>query len=120
MSLSERHLGQALFCAAEVHRARRDGKQPGVKPWNAELIRALELELAVSRSRRDEIGDLSPTEHEEWIGTRDAATRLGWTARQVQRRAADLAGYRTSAGWIFPAAAVEECAEAMTDGRTVA
>ena len=119
MILEKAEVRQLLYCCAEELRARARGKHPGPQPWLSRLVRRLELEVALSRSRQDEGGETSCSNH-EWICTRDAATRLGWTARQVQRRAADLEGRKTSAGWIFPAAAVDEYAEAMTDGRTVA
>jgi hypothetical protein len=120
MSLDERFLERALWCANQELHARRNGKHPGMLPWNAELVRALELELAVSRSRQDVVVGVQLSKHEEWIITRDAAVILGWTARQVQRRASDLEGRKTSAGWIFPASVVHEYAEEMTNGRNIA
>lgn len=117
MTLDERFLRLALWCANQELTARRGGKTPGVQPWNAELVRALKLELAVSGSRQDDVVGVQLSKHEEWIGCRDAATILGWTTRQVQRRASGLEGRKTSAGWIFPASVVEEYAKGLTNDR---
>lgn len=99
MSLSEKHIRLALSCAYEELEARRRGKTPGVQPWNAELIRALELELAVSPRRQTDGQVDACLEHEhddEWIGSRQAAAILGWHERKVQRLAADLDGQKIS------------------------
>jgi hypothetical protein len=116
MNLSDDEVRQSFYCASEVLRARRRGAGP-VLPWLVKLVRRYELELATSRSRQDHAGGMQPLDHEKWIGTREAAAILGWTSRQVQRRAADLEGRKSSAGWIFLASNVIEYSEGLTHAR---
>ena len=119
MILDDDEVRQSLYCCSEVLRARRRGAGP-VSQWLVRLVRRYELEVATSRSRQPECDGVQPLKH-EWIGTREAATVLGWTRRQVQRRAADLEGWKTSAGWIFPADVVLEYAqEGLSDARNSA
>jgi hypothetical protein len=123
MRLTPRLLRLALWCARQELDARRAGKPPGVQPWNAELVRALELELAVSRSRQSAEADDACSDHDEWISTREAARLLRWDMRRVQRHASDLDGRRCRCGLgglIFRAPAVREYAEELTDGRDIA
>lgn len=119
MSLTERQLEQAIWCAGQELGARRAGKPPGVRPWNAELIRALELELATaSSSRQDGCRDPSDSDHEDqFIGSVRAARILGWTVRQVQRYAADLEAEKISGKLVFRTRNVIEYAEALTHAR---
>jgi hypothetical protein len=86
MTLTPRQWRQTLYCVAEELRERRGGKTPGVRPWNAELVRAVELELAVSLSGQENSADTSELEHENWIGSEQAASILGWHVRKVGRR----------------------------------
>lgn len=53
MTLTPRQWRHVLYCTAEELRDRRAGKSPGVRPWNAEIIRAVELELvdAIEQAR---------------------------------------------------------------------
>lgn len=123
MILDDGELWWLLYCCGNEQRYRSTGQRGLRRPISAplgRLIRRLELEAATSRSRQDESDALSLSNYEEWIGTRTAASILGWSTRKVQRRAADLEGQLTSAGWIFPASAVVEYAEALTDGKSVA
>ncbi|MCK5751501.1 MAG: hypothetical protein KAH46_02215, partial [Mycobacterium sp.] len=104
-------------------RARAAGKISGnpQAPWLARLLRRLELQYAVSQARRHEPADATCSNHEEFVGTREAATLLGWTTRQVQRRQTDLDGRKLASGQlVFPANAVREYAEGLNDARTVA
>ncbi len=121
--LTERELRLALYCAHEELRARR-GEQRTRRPpmaWNAELVRALELELAVSSTRQSGRGESACSEDEqEWITTADAAARIGWSIRTVQRRHADLEGRKIGRQYLFPSSAVREQAEALTDDRSIA
>jgi hypothetical protein len=124
VSLDERLLRLALHCSEQELQARRHGKPPGVQPWNAELLRALELELAVSlsRPRQDEGDTVSRFSHDdEWIDTRRAAAILGWTPRQVQRRTADLEGRKPGGhALVFRESVVREYAGSLTDARDTA
>lgn len=121
MSLTPRLLRLALWCAKQELEARGNGKTPGVQQWNAELVRALELELAVSASGQSKGGELSGLDHdEEWIGTAEAARILRWYERKVRRRAPDLDGRKVSGQLVFRASTVRAYAEAVTNGRTVA
>lgn len=118
LMFTDTELRQLLYCAAEELRARVRGKRPGPQPWLRDLVRRLELEVAVSSSRHDERCDLQLCEHEiEWIGTTQAASVLGWHERHVQRRATDLDGQKVAGKWIFRATVVRNYAEALNDGR---
>lgn len=117
MGLDNRLLRLALYCAAEELRARRAGKCR-VQPWNAELVRALELEVALSASGQEVSDNMSPSLHEiddEWIGTLEAARILRWHERQARRRATDLEARKVAGKWIFHAATVRQYAEALND-----
>ncbi|WP_156671314.1 MULTISPECIES: hypothetical protein [unclassified Mycobacterium] len=116
--LDERMLRLALWCAEQELTARRKGDRPGgVLPWNAELVRALELELALSASGQDEGAELKCSLHDdEWIGTVEAAQILRWHERTLRRRASDLDGRKVAGKLVFQASTVRSYAEAMTDG----
>ena len=123
MKLSDNEVRHLLFCVDEVRRGRSTGKIAGnpQAPWLIRLIRRLEIEVTLSRVRQDDEGDESPSKNEEIVGAREAATVLGWTVRQVQRRAADLEGRKLASGQlVFPAHVVREYAESLNDARTVA
>lgn len=111
----------ALWCAAEELRARHAGKLPGVQPWNAELVRALELELAVSSTRHESAcsAEQSDYDDDDPIGTLDAARLLGWSMRRVQRHAGDLDGHAVGGRLVFQRTTVIEYREAM-NGRDIA
>jgi hypothetical protein len=116
MILDDDEVRQSAYCIGEVVRARRRG--PGaVPPWLSRLIRRYELEIATSRSRQDQGPGMQPSEHEQWIGTREAAATLGWTSRRVQRHAADLEGRKISGKLVFRASVVVEYREGLTDVR---
>jgi hypothetical protein len=117
MTLTSRQWRQVLFCTAEELRARRAGKAPGVQPWNAELVRAVELELAVSESGHDSVGDQQHWEADRWITARQAADILGLSKRQTQRLAADLEGHRVDGRWQFRQSTVMNYTEGRQDGR---
>lgn len=117
MTLTPRQWRHALFCAAEELRARQAGKPPGPQPWNAELLRALELEIAVSESGRDSADAQQDSEVDRWITARQAADILGLSKRQTQRLAADLQGERVDGRWQFRRSTVMAYAEGREDGR---
>jgi hypothetical protein len=103
-----------LYCCAEELRARAAGKPPGPQPWLRNLVRRLEMEVALSSSRQDEHGDMPRSDHDdEWIGTVEAARILHWHQRQVQRRAADLEARKVAGKLVFRAATIHEYAEAL-------
>ena len=119
MSLTPRLWRLCLWCAQEELNARRNGKTPGVQAWNAELVRALEMEVAVSSTRQQDC-DGQPNchcEHDDWIGSVAAAQILGWNIRDVQRKSADLDGRKFAGKWRFRESAVLQYAEGLTNGR---
>ncbi|MDX1878217.1 hypothetical protein SBE55_10345 [Mycolicibacterium sp. 141076] len=119
--LNERHLELVLYCCGQELAARRAGKKPGVQQWNSEVIRAVELELAVTRTRQSERARDSCSKYEHWIDSTVAAGILGWSLRRVQRHAADLDGHKIASGaWLFPATVVYEYAAGLKDGRATA
>lgn len=120
MTFTGAELGQILYCCAEELRARQRGKPPGPQPWLRNLVRRLELEVAVSPTRQEKNRDTTDLGHDSWIGSQLAAKLLGWDIRQVQRRAADFDGRKVGARWVFREAAVREYAEGLTNGRLTA
>lgn len=117
MTLSERTLRNAIYCATQELVARENGKAAAnarVQPWNAELVRELELELAVSAAGQSDSADRACLEHEIWIGSDQAARILGWHVRTVRRRRNDLGGQKIAGALMFPESAVREYAEALT------
>ena len=117
MTLTPRLIRLALYCAGEELRARHAGKAR-VLPWNAELIRALQHQLALSESGHESGCDTE--ESEIWISAREAATQLGLSKRQTQRLATDHDGRLIDDRWVFPANAVADYAKGRSDGRRTA
>jgi hypothetical protein len=110
VSLDERMIRLALWCAGQEHEARRAGKPPGVQPWNAELVRALELELGVASSGHPPERNHALSES-CWISCREAARLLGISRRQAHRLTGDLDGVLVDGRWLFRQAVVEEYAK---------
>jgi hypothetical protein len=108
--LTERQWRQLLYCTAEELRARRAGKSPGVQKWNAELIRAVELELALSAPGQEPGTNESALSH-DWIGSDQAASILGWHVRTVRRRRAYLDGRKVAGALVFRESVVRQYAE---------
>jgi hypothetical protein len=120
VSFSTDELRKMLYCCASEMRARRSGKPPGPQPWLSNLIRRLELELAVSDSGHDFGWGATDLNHDSPISAREAGVILGLSKRQVQRLAADLEGQLIDGRWIFPESIVKEYAEGLTDARDTA
>jgi hypothetical protein len=117
---TETELRQLLFCCAEELRARALGKAPGPQQWLRNLVRRLELEVAVSSSRQGCGDDDAASEHDDWIGTAEAARILRWHPRRVQRLASDLDGRKVSGKLVFSERVVRQYAEGLTDDRATA
>jgi hypothetical protein len=108
MELSAGELRQLAYCVSAVLRARR--RQNQVRSWLVDLDRRLTAEI-VSRARR---GTVSAEPHSDvWIGSPRAAEILGWSKRQVQRRAADLDGQIVAGRWLFRESTVHEYARGL-------
>lgn len=125
MILDDAEMWWLLYCCGNEQRYRNTGQRGLRRPVSAplgRLIRRLELEAATSSTRQELSDPQSRCEDEDsWIGSDTAASWLGWTTRQVQRRAGDLEGRKVSPRkYLFPAAAVRDYAEALTDGRSIA
>lgn len=116
MTLPPRQLRQLLYLSSEELRKRRAGKPPGVRPWNAELVRAVELELAVSLSGQENDACTSELAYENWISSEDAASILDWHVRTVRRRRKDIGGRKVAGALVFCERVVREYA-GLTDGR---
>lgn len=118
MRFSGDEVGQLLFCCSAVRRARQSSGQP-ISPWLLNLIRRLELDVAVSASGQEQSDHESRCDHDEWIGTVEAARILRWNERTLRRRASDLDGRKVAGKLVFHASTVHEYAEALTDARSV-
>ena len=117
MTLTVRHLRLALWCANEELRARAAGKLPGVQAWNADLVRALELELAVSQSGHRDDGGEEDWDPQAWMTAAETAVVLGMSKRHVNRIAESLGCKDIGGRRLFPAASVNEYAEGRRDVR---
>jgi hypothetical protein len=117
VSLTSRVLKLALYCAGEELRARHAGKPPGVQAWNAEVVRALELEIAVSTSGQETGWETAGLNHDRFLTARESADIIGVDSRTVRRLAADLEGRLCGRQWMFPEAVVREYAEGLIDAR---
>ena len=116
MRLADGQLRAAYYCAAEVLRSRRLAGQP-IPDWLHRWHARLDDEVRMSRTRQD--FDASPAESEEqdlWIGSPEAATLLGWSLRQVQRRASDLAGRIIAGRYMFRESEVRLYAKELQRG----
>lgn len=121
MGFTERDLGQLLWCVCAVLRARRDGILPGGEQrWLRDLVRRIELDLAVSRSRQQSDGDEEHSDCDEWIGSQRVAAMLGRDLRWVQRHAADMGGQKVARQLVFRESAVRDYVEGLNDGRSSA
>lgn len=118
MTLTPRQWRQVLYCTAEELRARRAGKTPGVQSWNAELIRAVELELATSASGTEsDCTDVS-SETKAPIGVRQAAAILDCSTRYVRAIAEEkLGGMQVDGRWLFNEDDVMAYAKGQKHGR---
>jgi hypothetical protein len=98
-------------CAAEVYRNRQLSGQP-IPGWLKRHYTRLHAEI-LSRTRRetdcdtDEDGQLA----HEWLGSREVATMLLLSPRQVQRHAGELGGRLIGGRWMFNRSATEAHAE---------
>lgn len=116
--LTPRQWRQVLFCCAEELRERRSGKAPGVRPWNAEIVRAVELALATSGSGTEISCGHEQSKAKVPIGVRQAAEILGCSSRYVRSIAEEkLGGVRVAGRWLFDEDDVLACAERHRNGR---
>jgi hypothetical protein len=115
LTLSDRHLRLVLHCAAEELQARRRGKPPGPRPWNFEVIRALENQLSLTQSRQVDCEDAQDLRHENPIGAGEVARILGWPRRRVQRRAPELDGRLVAGRFLFDSNNIRQLAERMAE-----
>ena len=115
MRLCEDEIRAAYYCASEILRSRRLGGQP-IPAWLRRWHARLDAELKLSRTRQD--FDDAPAEsgQELWIGTPEAAALLGWSLRQVQRRATDLEGRIIAGRYVFRESTVRTYAEELRRG----
>ncbi|WKG03062.1 hypothetical protein [Mycolicibacterium sp. HK-90] len=107
MTLTPRLLRLALHCAQQELDSRAGGAGPRVQSWNAELVRALELELA-TMSRSGHRFDDETAASDSWLTAQQVASRLGLSKRQVTRLAGALDGELIAGRWLFPDTAVAE------------
>jgi hypothetical protein len=114
--LTPRQLRQLLYCTAEELRARRAGKSPGVQPWNAELLRAVELELATSESGSEFDCANEESQAKVPISARQAADILCCSTRYIRDIAERIGGVRVDGRWLFDEDDVMAYAEG-NDGR---
>ncbi|WP_406817398.1 hypothetical protein [Mycobacterium sp. M23085] len=109
--LSDGDVHGAYYCVSEVVRGRRRCGQP-VPAWLRALYDRLDAAVRAARTRPQHVAEGEQSEVvDKWIGSPDAAALLGWSKRQVQRRAADLDGQIAGGRWLFREAVVIEYAE---------
>lgn len=117
MNYSETEVRKLLYCCGQELRARAAGKPPGPQPWLVNLIRRLELDVALSSSRQSDDHDPSDLDHDDWVGSQQVCDILGWNIWTVQRRASDLEGRKVAGKLVFRERAVLQYAEGLTDAR---
>ena len=88
-----------LYCCAEELRARRAGKAP-VMPWNSEILRAVELQVATSEAGSRTACTAAQSEDAS-ISARQAAKILRCTSRYIRHIAVELHGVRVDGRWVF-------------------
>jgi hypothetical protein len=117
VNLTDDEKRHTLYCCGQELRARAAGKRPGVQPWLVRLVRRWELEVAVSSTRHEWDCPDSESDHDDRIGTAEAASILQWNVRRVQRRVADLDGRKLGRQLVFRESVVRDYAEGLTDDR---
>jgi hypothetical protein len=82
--------------------------------------RRLDREVKMSRTRQESERELreSNKDSDSWIGSPEAAKHLGWSTRQVQRRATDLDGRYFGGRYLFRESTVMEYAEELRHGNS--
>lgn len=118
MTMDARLWRLAIWCAEQELECRKAGTRPGgVKRWNGELVRALQLQLAVSRSGHEFGCGSARSEADKLISAREAAALLGMSKRQVCRLVTDLEGISVDGHLIFRESVVAEYAKGREGGR---
>ncbi|MDX6307026.1 MAG: hypothetical protein QOI06_72 [Nocardioidaceae bacterium] len=118
MSVTLRIFRLALFCSEEELKVRRNGKAPGLQPWNHEVVTELAREVALLSSQQSAVPDSSELDHEstDWIGSQQVSSIIGWNIWTVQRRASDLDGRKVAGKYVFRESVVRDYADGLTDG----
>lgn len=114
--LTPRQWRLVLYCVGEELRARRAGKAP-VQSWNAELIRAVEIEIATSESGSESDCAGEESEPKVPISARQAADIIGCSSRYVRGIARKLGGVKVDGRWVFDEGDVLAHAEGQKHGR---
>jgi helix-turn-helix protein len=99
------------YCAAEVVRNRQLSGQP-VPNWLKQHHSRLHAEV-LSCTRREidcEADEVGQSAH-EWFDSREVATMLLISPRQVQRLAGELGGRLVGGRWVFNRSAIEAFSE---------
>lgn len=98
---------RAIVFVLRCHRQSGNPVPPSVAALSKRMESAV-LHGDASPWRQSQPAEPVDWSHVEFIGSRLAARRLGWTLRRVQRHAADLQGRMVGARLVFPAGAVDE------------
>lgn len=108
--LTEQDLRRILFSVIELHERQRRKEAPMRAPWTPELIEKVCRAITeVSRPRQSKTRGQSHSKHaDKLLSARQVSTRLGWSVRRVQRRAAKLGGELVDGRWMFSVAAIDE------------
>ena len=118
MRLADEEVRAAYYCASELLRSRRLGGRP-IPLWLRRWHARLDAEVRLSRTRQEFDGAPAELTAEDlWIGTPEAAALLGWSLRQVQRRAADLDGQMIAGRYMFRESAVRTYREELRHGNS--
>jgi hypothetical protein len=99
----------AYFCVSTVLRNCRLRGEPIPQPLrdlNDRLLAEVQAPMSRSRQELDTAG--AELDSDRQIGVAEAALILGWSKRQVQRRATDLDGEIVGGRWIFQKSVVVE------------
>lgn len=121
MTLTPRLNRLALFLAEQELRTRK-GEPVAPRPpqpigWEAELVRALELEVATSATGSRTACRPAQSDKKEPIGVDKAAEILRCTTRFVRQIAPELGGVKVSGRWLLDEDEVIAYQERLADER---
>jgi hypothetical protein len=117
MNLSQFDVRTAYHTAAAL---RRECSRPGrtVPQWLNDHLNRMDDAFRMSSTGQESGNDTRELKSDELIGSRETASILGWTQRQVVRLQSDLDGQIISGRLVFIRSTVLEYAEGRTHDRT--
>jgi hypothetical protein len=113
--LDDTDIQASYYCCAEVLRNRQRTGAP-IPGWLHRHYTRMDTAFRLSQSRQESGCGTRQLKDEKLITAADAADILGWSKRQVQRKATDLDGEIIGGRWLFKLNVVLEYKEGMSSG----